>query len=329
MSEISRRWVYTLMTSQTTEPKEHWNPDLMAYLKVQVEKAPTTGQLHYQGCLIMKKATRMTGVKKALNAPTAHLEPAKAWDRAVAYCGKEETRVDGPWEYGKPTTQGQRKDIELLAEAVKLGKRDRELADEYPVSYMRYYKGVQALRSAQTPKTNRTNMRAAVFWGETGSGKTWSATEAWGDNYYTVFQPTHPNPWFDGYQGEANVLFDDVGVGLLDCNFLKRLLDIYPVLVPVKGGSVAWLAETIVLTSNLHMDRWYPSATTEDMNALRRRVKQFHFPTQRLEAQRWLRGEPEARPTTWIGGQQPTTVVDTDDDVVDLDRSDELLWAHD
>jgi len=58
------------------------------------------GYLHYQGMMILKKKDRLSGVKKWL--PTAHLEGMKSEPDSLAYCQKEETRVEGPWQVGYP-----------------------------------------------------------------------------------------------------------------------------------------------------------------------------------------------------------------------------------
>lgn len=62
----------------------------------QLEKCPSSGKLHYQGTMILKKKSRLKAVKTLLG-PTAHLEPTKCGEEAKQYCQKTETRVAGPW----------------------------------------------------------------------------------------------------------------------------------------------------------------------------------------------------------------------------------------
>lgn len=67
------------------------------YLVAQLEQAPTTNQLHWQGFLIAKKQLRIGQVKKLLNAEGAHCEPARASPQQNRdYCTKEETRYKSP-----------------------------------------------------------------------------------------------------------------------------------------------------------------------------------------------------------------------------------------
>lgn len=63
------------------------------YLVAQLEEAPSTKQLHWQGFLISKKQLRIKQVQKLLNAPGAHCEPARASPlQNREYCTKEESR---------------------------------------------------------------------------------------------------------------------------------------------------------------------------------------------------------------------------------------------
>lgn len=67
--------------------------------RFQLEQGEETGYQHYQGCFLLKKKLRFTAVQKLVLAGT-HLEGAKNWLALWNYCGKEESRLDGPWENG-------------------------------------------------------------------------------------------------------------------------------------------------------------------------------------------------------------------------------------
>lgn len=49
------------------------------------------------------KQFRFTAVKREF--PTAHIEAARDAYESWAYCGKEDTRVSGPVDYGVPPAQ--------------------------------------------------------------------------------------------------------------------------------------------------------------------------------------------------------------------------------
>lgn len=91
--------------AQFTVPSED---DRFQYLIYQVENCPTTGRDHIQAYLELKVQTRFNQVKQMFAPAVVHLEgrKAKTAEPAIAYCSKEETRVDGPWEFGeRPDTE--------------------------------------------------------------------------------------------------------------------------------------------------------------------------------------------------------------------------------
>jgi len=99
------------------------------------------------------------------------------------------------------------------------------------------------------------------------------------DNFpdaYNVFDLR--SPWFDGYDGQKVALLDECGEGMMHYNILKCITDRYPYRVPVKGGSAAWMAETVFLTSNSMIHEWYPKIPHIHIAALERRIQVFHIP---------------------------------------------------
>jgi len=78
--------------------------DRFQYMVYQVECCPTTKRDHIQGYLELKSQTRFNQVKQMFAPCVVHLEGRKAKSAipAINYCKKEETRVDGPWEFGTP-----------------------------------------------------------------------------------------------------------------------------------------------------------------------------------------------------------------------------------
>lgn len=64
----------------------------------QLEKGEKTDYLHYQIYCHTKQKMRMTAFKKRFGN-TIHYERVQDFDKAFAYCQKEETRQAGPWVY--------------------------------------------------------------------------------------------------------------------------------------------------------------------------------------------------------------------------------------
>lgn len=119
----------------------------------------------------------------------------------------------------------------------------------------------------QTPRNFKT--KVFVLWGPTGTGKTRFAhdqimnTSSWSPGDYA---------WFDGYIGQDIVIFDDYR-GEYPLQMLLKLLDRYPMRVPVKGGFTTWRPRKVYITSNLSPRAWYPTEDLVSIDALFRRLE--------------------------------------------------------
>lgn len=287
--------------------------DLVLYYKYQRELGET-GRLHYQGCMRTSTSIGLATAKKILGVDHAHMEIARDWIKLMKYCGKRETRVEdgGPWEHGDPGQQGKRSELVVVAEAIQAGKRMRELAEEYPVQAMKYWKGMSALVAIQNPPKKR-NVKVFCLYGSTGCGKTRSAYDFFPD-LYPVF--CSKSPWFDGYEGQRDMLLDDFGPKQMCLQFLKRLLDRYQIMLPVKGGSAPMRADVLIITTNYLLQDWYPGTGEKDYNALERRIifLDLEDPADRAEWEERASAIVAAREpaAAAAAGRAPPTQVDSD-----------------
>lgn len=268
MSRTARRWLFTLGKEFTEGQLFTELPDKAAFTIWQLEKAPSTGYLHYQGYIRMKNGCTL-GQVKALFPQEVHLEQCKGTEEQnIEYCSKEESRMDGPWTLGEKAKQGKRNDLEMLAAMVIEGKNDHEIASDEPVSYARYATHVRNLRTALQVPIRRDNLKVYVLIGLTGTGKTHWAFDHFPDLYIPVINKDRI--WWDGYYGQSTVLFDDYR-GEITYSKLLTLLDKYPQRGEIKGGTVALTYTTVIITSNHHFSEWYPQLSHSDLDPLRRR----------------------------------------------------------
>nr|WAE43040.1 MAG: replication associated protein [Cressdnaviricota sp.] len=141
--------------------------DTVKYVSWQLEVAPTTGQTHLQGYIEFNSPTTLANAKKVFGgegtatAREVHLEKRKgSRDQARDYSMKEDTREEGPWEYGTWTVsagQGARSDLSrAVASVIARGYTATASDPEYATTVVRNYRGLQELARHHEPKTDHT-----------------------------------------------------------------------------------------------------------------------------------------------------------------------------
>lgn len=101
---MSDRVVYDFGHAELLNPNHVYMANRVNYLVYQLEKAPTTGSYHFQGFLQFKCPVSMMQVKSHLKDAhfKYHLCPVHTTPiRALYYAQKLDTRIKGPFEYGK------------------------------------------------------------------------------------------------------------------------------------------------------------------------------------------------------------------------------------
>lgn len=242
----------------------------IAYL-IYGEEVGESGTPHLQGFISFTKRTTIHAAKQVLHN-TVHLEQARGTpSQAAEYCKK-----DGSYtEFGKcPKGRGGRSDLEQLSDRILAGATAKEIQEEFPGQYLRYRQNILAtIRDLQPERTEPTHV--VVLWGRTGAGKTRQVFDYHARG--TIYVHTGEQ-WFDGYEGQPIVLFDDYNGSEFKLSYLLKLLDRYPMRVPVKGGYVQWNPKQVYFTSNKDPKTWYANAHEEHQAALFRRINTIqHF----------------------------------------------------
>jgi Putative viral replication protein./RNA helicase. len=244
--------------------------DGVRYAIWQVERCPETGRLHYQFYVEFSRSVVLARVRGLL--PGCHAEPRRGTrEEARDYCCKDDSRVAGPWEYGHfpRSAQGRRSDLLELCAEIKQGVPVAELADQYPGQFIRYDRGIRRWRELVAPDLElRDPLNVIVCLGESGSGKSFWAYSNWPE----AFRYWSDDGWWDGYDEQETVVFDDFDGNGIPFRTLLKVLDRYPLFLKVKGASVRMRAKRLVFTTNRVVRGWYP---TEDITPLRRRISVF------------------------------------------------------
>lgn len=266
----SRNWVFTLnnyseeellaVRSLTTLNKD------VKYICFGMEDGEACGTPHLQGYIELENIKSLRQLKKLIGLERAHFEERRgSQSQAIDYCKK-----DGLFEeYGEKrvdrTRVGNVKNkagpfIEMIKEGVRL----EEIAC-HPDMTAHMFRHVRDLSVMFEPPRD-TNIPISVcwYWGPTGTGKTRRAWYEANKEEGGVYVKSSGGKWFDGYDGEENVIFDDLRSSWFEFSFLLKLLDRYPMRVECKGGSRQWKALKVWVTCPMKPDEMYQGVVARD-----------------------------------------------------------------
>lgn len=269
---LVKYWCYTL-NNYTQQEEDHLKNEEHSTYHVFGKEVGENGTSHLQGYIEFGNKKRLAWVKRHISA-RAHWETRKGNAiQASDYCKKDQDFFE-KGTLSSPTP-GKRSDILRAKELIDSGAKLSTVADEcFPV-FLRYERSLKSYMSLKLqPRNFKPNI--IVHWGETGTGKTKKVFDSHPIDDIWVY---NGEKWFDGYYGQPVALFDDFSGSEFKLTYLLRLLDRYPMAVPVKGSFVQFVAKTIYITANKHPACWYIGAHAEHQAALMRRLEvvvEFH-----------------------------------------------------
>jgi len=220
-----------------------------------------SGTPHLQGFVYFENPRGLSGVRKVCGR--AHWEICRSPQQAAEYCQK-----DGEfWEVGEKPVQGERTDLKAVAEQVRNGASLREVAEKNPGMFVRYSKGLMALKMVML--TDRTEMPVISWlWGPSGAGKSRYAIDL-GFTYYIK----DGTQWWDGYDGQECIIIDDFD-GKWPLRDLLRLLDRYPYQGQFKGGYVKINSPRIFITCEYHPSHFWEGTALQQIE---RRIRDIRL----------------------------------------------------
>ncbi len=272
-----RYFVYTWNNPNISSEEHHESLRCMgvAFHTFQLERSKS-GTPHFQGYIEFVRNVGFIQLKTA-NSQVHWERRAGTQAQATRYCNKhctncyegkeehsEDVRLEGPWTFGTATNAVTKGMSAGFLDAIKEGKRMRELLSDYPDDIRKYPRYYDAVRQVYGPPERETPPEIHLVIGPPGSGKTrWVRSIQPVSEMY--IKPIDKDFWMDGYDGHKHVLIDDFQgapnhVSLVN---LLQLLDRYIQRVPCKGSHVWWYPEKIFITTNIHPARWYKYAGRE------------------------------------------------------------------
>lgn len=245
------------------------------FLIYEHEIAPETGTPHLQGYVQFDTQKRFNQVKNMLGG-RAHVERAKNGPEVcIKYCTKDNTGVFRKGEPNMRKGQGKRNDLEDACELINETKSIKELALQYPTTFVKYHRGFKELVNTLTE--DRDYRPEVIYaWGETGVGKTRSVCLKEKGKIY--IKTDDGKEWFDFYDPNIHeaILIDEF-TGKMKPEFINRLCDYAPFQVEVKGGYTKMLVKRLYILSNYsfeeatNMGNW----TEVQKACVKRRIQKF------------------------------------------------------
>lgn len=243
-----------------------------------------SGTPHLQGFVNFKKKVRRSTLMKQPGFTRAHVEIAKGTDlQNQAYCQK----MGAYQEIGSPQSQGKSSGLSTACQILKESNGSLlKVANELPEVFVRHGRGLRdyvTTAGLVPPRSHKTEVLVLI--GPPGVGKTrYAVAHSCGLTYW---KPR--GPWWDGYCQHNTVIFDDF-YGWVSFDELLRVMDRYPLKVPVKGGFAEFVAEKLIITSNKPPEEWYGAENIKgSIEAMFRRFNKFLLFTSEGEVQE---GEP-------------------------------------
>lgn len=243
----SRSWCYTL-NNHTEDDIEQFKAFLCTRHRC-AEEMGEMGTCHMQGVITFTKVYKLSGLKKLSRA---HWEICKANDKALNYCTKGKIIIEV-----ENRRQGTRTDLHNVTSKIIDGDRIGNLALEYPVEYVKYFRGFEKLAYiVDNKKAQFEKCEVTVLWGPTRSGKTRLAYEL-DPQLFKLPINAGEQVWFDGYDGDKTLLIDDYN-GSISYASMLQICDGHPGKYPIKGGFICKRWNHVIITSNKSPDEWWP-----------------------------------------------------------------------
>ncbi len=182
-----------MITSYLPEVRE--KPEWVTFLVYQREICPSTQREHWQMYAEFDSQKSLKQIHEWM--PGCHVQKRYGPQRkAIEYCTKEETRISEPVRLGEPKNQGERRDLKdcykIISEDIAKKNPIKRAIDEHTGTMIRYKQNIMNV-VAETVEPRDYKPTVKVFWGATGTGKSYDAHKELPEAY--VWCPDHGKWW--------------------------------------------------------------------------------------------------------------------------------------
>ena len=255
------------------------------YVIAGLEQCPTTGKWHYHLYLEFDRPWAFARLRNYLPFAVNDIQPRYgSVKEAVAYVKK-----DGKWwEKGECSEQGHRTDLDELYDEIRSGASLADIVEHHVGAYVRYHKGIEKLmdviRREQDREAERTELETVVYIGKSGTGKSHRCyyDPDYRESGYKFPSQAPGKVFFDGYDGQRCIWFDEFGGTTLPFSLFLRLCDKWDNRVETKGSTVLVSGlRKILISTTTYPNKWWancPKYLEDPQQLWRRLIKDYYIP---------------------------------------------------
>lgn len=281
----ARRWSLTVWNLENFNRDDFWNNQVgggnIKYLVIGKEIGSRTQRDHLQCYVEFREKKGLAGIKKLFNDNTLHAEKSVGNGPTNRdYCIKEGNFK----EFGRMGQQGRRSDLENIRDMLQEGADLIDIAEEHPGDFIRYSTGIMRMKDLMDRKRQKEADPLApeviVYIGRAGSGKTHHAYQNGGRNAYKYLCQQSGKVYFDGYEGQTTIWFDEFSGSTMPFNLWCRLADKWGCRVETKGSSVEVIGLQKIIISTIEFPgEWWANSPRflKDPKQLWRRLSKVYF----------------------------------------------------
>ncbi len=233
---------------------------------------------HYQAMIQFRTPKTHDWIKRNISA-RCHFERLISASASRTYCKKDSTRMD-------PDTSDYTRILRFEVGAIRMRPYEHvteyifnkeigtptesDVAHAYPKAYLMYHSGIRKM-VAMEQEPRDFPPQVSIFYGPTGTGKTWKAMEV-DFSVYKIPRAEKGGWWWHNYQHEHRVVLDEFR-GEIKFGHMLEFLDRTAFTLAVKGANLTMNSRQIVITSNVEPCDWYNGVT--DRSPLYRRFEDY------------------------------------------------------